>query len=227
MVGFGGIETQAGRVAIDLLVQYGFLALFLFTFFETSMTFPLLPSELVVPAAAALLIGTPATFVAFVLAAAAGGTVGSLFAYYVFGTASSRLLDRFGEYVRVSDRDVERGQRWFRRWGESAVLWGRFLPVLRSAISIPAGFAGMNVGKFAVYSGTGTGSFAAIVAALVVFGFDGQPGRVLADRAGPALAAVVAYAVAHPPFGIAAVLLALFVVLLARNAYDVRCARRS
>jgi membrane protein DedA with SNARE-associated domain len=151
---------------LALTVQYGYIVFFLFMFCETSMTFPLAPSEIVVPAAAGLLVTGPASFIAFVLAGTAGATVGSLFAYYVIGATSHEVLDRYGRYVRVSERDVDRARYWFRRWGESSVFWGRLLPVLRSLISIPAGFADMNVRKFVVYSAVGsaiaTAGFAAI-----------------------------------------------------------------
>lgn len=137
------------------LSRYGYLALLLFVFAETSLLFPFLPSELVMPAAAAVLVTGSVSALAFVGVAALGTVAGSLFAYYVFGAGSSRVVDRFGSYVRVSEPEIERAQRWFGRWGESSVFWGRLLPGLRSVISIPAGFARMNVVKFLLYSGTG------------------------------------------------------------------------
>lgn len=201
------------------LVQYGYLALLLFVFAETSLLFPFLPSELVVPAAAALLVTGPVSFLVFVLAAAIGGLAGSLVAYYAFGTGSSRLLDRLDSRIHVSESEIERARGWFRRWGDSAVFWGRLLPGVRSLISIPAGFAGMDVGKFALYSGAGNGLFAACVAALVFFGADGRPVDFLVSVARPLVTAGVAFARSAPVLAIAAVMLGLFGVLLVRNAY--------
>lgn len=155
---------------LAFLTQYGYLAFFLFMFGESSMVFPFIPSEIVVPAAAGLLVTGPASFCAFVLVGAAGATLGSLFAYYVFGTTSHDALDRYGRYIRVSERDVDRARYWFQRWGESTVFWGRLLPVARSLISIPAGFAGMNSRKFIAYSAAGSALFVAAVAVLVTTG---------------------------------------------------------
>lgn len=155
---------------LAFVAQYGYVALFVFMFCETSMTFPFGPSEIVVPVAAALLVSGPASFVAFVVVATAGATIGSVFAYYVFGTTSHEALDRYGDHVHVSDREVDRASYWFRRWGESSVFWGRLLPFLRSLISIPAGFAGMDVRKFTVYSAAGSALFTTTVAALVSVG---------------------------------------------------------
>lgn len=216
----GGIEIEATVTA--LITQYGLLVLFMFMFFETSMTFPFVPSELVIPVAAVALISSPLSFALFVLAAAAGSVVGSLFAYYVFGTASHWLLDRYGSAIHVSEQDHKRAERWFRRWGEFSVFWGRLLPVLRSVISIPAGIANMNSGKFAVYSGAGSGLFAAVVAAFVVTGQRVLPTQLLIQWTVTLLERIVAFGLANLPLTVVVCGLSLFAALLARNA----CAER-
>lgn len=190
----GGL-TQA---FLDFMAQYGYLAVFVFMFLETSMVFPFAPSEVVVPFAAGVLVHDPVTVVTFSLAAAAGATIGSLFAYYLFGTVGERALDRYGRYVHVSEADVERGQRWFRRWGESSVLWGRLLPVLRSIISIPAGLARMSVRKFALYSATGTFVFNAGVAWLVYYGKTRSIYQFVFEATRAALAPLARYSASHP-----------------------------
>lgn len=157
------------ETALSLVAQYGFLAVFVFAFLESSMLFPLLPSELVLPSAAALLVRGPVELGLFVLAATAGTTVGALVPYYV-GHEGHEALDRYGRYLRVSERETDRARRWFRRWGEHSVLWGRFLPVLRSVISIPAGFSEMRLCKFVVYTTVGALLFNTAVAGLVYLG---------------------------------------------------------
>jgi membrane protein DedA with SNARE-associated domain len=209
-----GIEGTA----TTLLAQYGFLALFIFAFLETSLLFPFVPSELVVPVAAALLVTGPASFLAFVLALMGGATAGSLFVYFVFDAAHQPVIDRYGKYVSVSTDDIERASGWFRRWGESSVFWGRLLPVLRSIISIPAGIAGMGVGKFAIYSAGGSGLFAAGVAALVFTGREVLPSQVLLAWFGEGFDRAVAGAFANPVLAIVGVGLGLFVALFARNS---------
>lgn len=164
-----------GETALRFVVRYGYLAVVVFTFLEASLLFPLLPSEVVVPGAAAVLVDGPASFVLFVAAVTLGTTVGSLFAYRVFGREGRGALDRHGHRFGVSASEIDRADRWFDRWGESAVLWGRLLPVLRSVISIPAGFADMNRTKFTVYSAVGAAAFGAGVAVLV------ETGTELAD----------------------------------------------
>ncbi|NUC71525.1 VTT domain-containing protein [Haloterrigena sp. SYSU A558-1] len=156
--------------ALRFVQLYGPFALFLFTFLESSMLFPFLPSEAVVPAAAALLITDPVSFVVFVLAAGAGGTVGAFVPFYVFRGSRVAESDWIRDRITVSDDRIDEGREWFRRWGQSSVLWGRFLPVLRSVISIPAGFADMLPARFGVYTAVGTIAFYAAAGGVVYYG---------------------------------------------------------
>ncbi|SIR26814.1 membrane protein DedA, SNARE-associated domain [Haladaptatus litoreus] len=159
------------ETALSLIQQYGFLAVFVFAFLESSMLFPLLPSELVVPTAAGLLVRDPVSFALFVIAMTVGTTVGSLLPYFV-GHEGHDAMDRYGRYLRVSPDETDRASHWFRRWGEHSVMWGRLLPVLRSIISIPAGFAEMDVRKFVVYTTVGALAFNLLVTGLVYVGRD-------------------------------------------------------
>ena len=156
-----------GQTALDFVSTYGYVAVAAFTFLEASMLFPLLPSEVVVPGAAALLVGGPVTFALFVAAVVVGTTAGSLFAYHVFGKRGRSALEGQGGPLNVSESKVERSRDWFQKWGESSVLWGRLLPFVRSVISIPAGFAGMARWKFTLYSAVGAAAFGVGVAVLV------------------------------------------------------------
>jgi membrane protein DedA with SNARE-associated domain len=174
-------------LAQGLVRQYGYVAIFVFLFLETSMLFPFLPSELVVPFAAGVVVTGVASVVGFGVAAAAGAVVGSYVAYYAFGGGTNRLLDRAAGYLHVDDDETDRARKWFEHYGEHSVLWGRLLPFLRSVISIPAGMARMDRLKFGVYTGVGTFAFNAAVAAVVLYG-----------KQRSVYHAVTAYAAAHP-----------------------------
>lgn len=188
--------VELTTVAIRFLRVYGPFALFLFTFLETSMLFPLLPSEVVVPAAAVLLISDPASFLVFLLAAGAGGTVGAFVPFYVFRGTRIGGADWIRDRIDVSDEQVGRGREWFRKWGESSVLWGRFLPALRSIVSIPAGLAEMEPTRFGAFTAVGTVGFSAATGALVYYGRQQPLVAAALDAAAdrPVLAAVGALA---------------------------------
>lgn len=169
---------NAGQTALRLVSQYGFIAVVVFTFLEASLLFPFLPSEVVVPGAAALLIDGSVTFALFVASVVVGTTTGSLVVYYLFARFGRAALEDHGSWIRISEDDLDRGCDCFLRWGESSVLWGRLLPVLRSVISIPAGLAEMARWKFTLYTAIGAAGFGAGVAWLVVTGIQLLPSLV-------------------------------------------------
>lgn len=197
----------ATQLFLGLARQYGYLAVFLFL--ETSMLFPFLPSEVVVPFAAGLIVSDPVSLVAFAAVAAAAGVAGSLFAYYAFGEGGNRLVDRLDDYVSVSPEKVKRSREWFQRYGEHSVAWGRLLPVLRSVISVPAGAAHMSRGKFVAYTALGTFAFNAAVAGVVYYGKRRSVYRVAVDYAG------------RNPAVVALLVAAVVVTLLVLRRYDV------
>jgi membrane protein DedA with SNARE-associated domain len=146
---------------VAFVQSYGDLALFVFVVLETAWTVHFAPSAVVIPFAAAFLVTTPPEFALFV---AVGTVVGSLIADHRFGVSADRMLQRDGHVLRASDSEVERSEAWFRRWGEGLMFWGRVVPVLRTPISVPAGFARMDLRRFTLYS---FGGWAIYNAALV------------------------------------------------------------
>jgi membrane protein DedA with SNARE-associated domain len=206
--------------ALRYVRRFGYPAVAVFTFLETSLLFPLLPSEVVLPFAAAVLVDGPFSFALFVAVATVGSTVGSLFAYYAIGRGGSRVLESRGGYVDVSERELEWSRRAFHRWGETSVLWGRFLPVLRSVISVPAGFARMDVRTFALYTAIGSLLFNALVAAVVYYVKRRAVYRVVVGWAATSLAGVVEFAAAHPLVAVLAAGAAVALSFLAWRAYE-------
>lgn len=70
---------------------------------------------------------------------------------YAIGRYGGRaLVDRVGKFVLLTHKDLDRAEAWFARRGEPFVLFGRFIPLLRSFVSFAAGLGEMAVGKFAV-----------------------------------------------------------------------------
>jgi membrane protein DedA with SNARE-associated domain len=181
LVVLSAVLSGLTQTALDLVAQYGYLAIFVFTFLESSMLFPLLPSEVVLPVGAGLLISDPPSLALFVVATTAGATVGSVVAYRFFGEKGYDALESHGGAVNVSKERLDMARQWFDRWGESSVLWGRLLPILRSVISLPAGFAGMRLWKFVVHSTVGALVFNAAVAAVVYYGRQQSVYTVAAD----------------------------------------------
>jgi membrane protein DedA with SNARE-associated domain len=92
------------------------------------------------------------TMVGIVLAGLLGTMVGSWATYAIGRGGRLELFERHGAKVHMGPAQIERGDQWFRRHGEAAVLFGRVIPVVRAFVSLPAGVARMPLGRFTVFS---------------------------------------------------------------------------
>jgi membrane protein DedA with SNARE-associated domain len=87
-----------------------------------------------------------------IVVAALGDLVGSFFGYVVGRVGGRPLAERAGRYVLITRADLDRAEAWFARRGDSLVFFGRFVPFLRSFVSLSAGVAGMPVARFTAYT---------------------------------------------------------------------------
>lgn len=177
------------------IATYGYLAVFLLMAAE-SACIPV-PSELIMLFGGALASGAVAgahpDLTLVIVAGTLGNVAGSYLAWSVGRYAGQAGVRRWGRYVWLKDEDVDRATRWFERYGALAVFVGRMLPVIRTFISLPAGFATMRPVRFGVYTLAGCIPW---TAALGIAGYAvGQNWQGIADAFhGPtyAIAGVVA-----------------------------------
>ena len=90
------------------------------------------------------------TMTGIVLAGLLGTMVGSWVAYAVGRGGRLELLERHGNKVHMGPAQIERAERWFDRYGQPIVLFGRLIPLLRAFVSLPAGIARMPIGRFSL-----------------------------------------------------------------------------
>jgi len=96
--------------------------------------------------------GKPLTLAVVIIVAVAGELLGSLAGYSIGRFGGRALVDKVGKYVLLTHRDLDRADAWFARRGEPVVLFGRFIPLLRSFVSFAAGLGEMALGKFSVFT---------------------------------------------------------------------------
>lgn len=116
---------------------------------------------------------------------------------YLIGSLGGRpLVDRFGKYVLLTHRDLDRADAWFARRGEPLVLFGRFIPLLRSFVSFAAGLGEMAFAKFLAFTVIGCAIWCTALASLG-FALGSSYNHVLKafNDAGYALAALAVIAV--------------------------------
>ena len=131
--------------------------------------FPPIPSEVVLPLAGFTASRGTFDLVAVIIATTLGSVVGAL-ALYALGAwlGADRLIRIADRLPLMNGEDVRAAVRWFGRWGPMAVLLGRFVPLVRSLISIPAGVVRMNILLFLLLTTIGSGIWNSI---FIVLGF--------------------------------------------------------
>jgi membrane protein DedA with SNARE-associated domain len=117
-----------------------------------------LPSEVVMLFSGSLSVGVAARFNpwAVMLVGTVGCVAGSAAAYWAGYYGGRRLIRKYRRYLLVSNRDLDRADRWFERYGDATVFFSRMMPIVRAFISLPAGAARMPFGRFCLYTFLGS-----------------------------------------------------------------------
>ena len=118
-----------------------------------------LPSELIMPFAGYLVAQGKMNLFAAATAGALGCNLGSIVAYEVGKRGGRPVVERWGKYLLIGPDELDAADRFFLRWGRSAVFVGRLLPVIRTFIAFPAGVARMPVIPFHLYTFAGSWPF--------------------------------------------------------------------
>ena len=124
-----------------------------------------IPSELILGFAGYLIFDGQLGYAAALAAGMVGGMAGSLFAYAVGHYGGRSFVDRYGRYFFVKKHHVDIAQNWFDRYGLKAVFFSRMLPVVRTFISLPAGFAHVDGKKFVLLTFAGALPWTALILA--------------------------------------------------------------
>lgn len=126
--------------------------------------FPPIPSEVVLPVSGFLAGQGRMSLPAAIIGATLGSLVGAAVLYWLGARTSQRRLERAADRIPLVDQDdLRRSRAWFDRHGRRAVFTGRFVPVVRSLVSIPAGIERMPVAAFALYTFLGSGIYNAVL----------------------------------------------------------------
>ena len=123
-----------------------------------------LPSELVMPPAGYLAAKGEMDFLVAVGCGVLGSILGALANYGLAHWLGRAFVRRLGRYVLVSERSLERSERFFTAHGEISVFMARMLPVVRHLISLPAGIARMPLPRFVLFTGLGAAVWCTILA---------------------------------------------------------------
>ena len=163
--------------ALEIIGRTGYAGIFLLSALE-SCAIPI-PSEVVVPFSGFLAVSGRFNLWLVILAATLANLTGSIILFWIGRSGGRWFLERYGKYVLIHKHDMEKGDKWFSRYGTKAIFWGRMLPVVRTFISLPAGVAEMNFYRFSLYTFLGSLPWNATLA---IIGYKtGENWRVLED----------------------------------------------
>lgn len=131
---------------LEFLGQYGFAGI------AVGLMIEVIPSEIVLGYGGYLVSAGKISFIAALIAGMIGGTMAQLFLYWLGIYGGRPFFDRYGKYLLIQPKHLDAAESWFDRHGTIVIFTARFIPVVRHAISIPAGIAKMPFYQFTVYT---------------------------------------------------------------------------
>ena len=149
------------RWLLDRFRDMGYPGIIVLMAIESSI-FPL-PSELVMPPAGYLAAKGEMSFALAVACGVLGSILGALANYGLALWLGRAFVRKLGRYVFVSERSLDRSERFFADHGEISTFLARLLPVVRHLISLPAGLARMPLPRFVLFTGLGAAIWCTIL----------------------------------------------------------------
>lgn len=150
---------------IELVEAWGYLGVAIAMFLEN--VFPPIPSEVIMGLTGMAVADGKLDFGGAVAAGTAGAVLGNWVWYWIGRTVGYErfrpLIDRFGRWLTLDWVEVEKIVGIFKRFDSAIVFWARFLPQVRTMISLPAGMLLMSQLRFVGWTLLGTGIWNAVL----------------------------------------------------------------
>ena len=141
-----------------IMNDFGYIGIILLIAIEN--IFPPIPSEVILTFGGFMTTTSELTIPGVVISATGGSVLGAVVLYYIGVQLSvkrlEKIIDRWGHILRVTKEDIKKADQWFNKYGPWTVFFCRFIPLIRSLISIPAGMSKMNVLLFLGLTTLGT-----------------------------------------------------------------------
>lgn len=159
-------------VVISLLNQFGYFGIGLLMAIEN--VFPPIPSEVILTFGGFLTTISELQPYLVIASATIGSIVGALILYYIgylipVQSLKSAVSGKTGQWLHLKSSDLSKAGVWFAEKGNLAVFLCRFIPIVRSLISIPAGTAHMKLGTFLFLTAAGTAIWNTLLVSLGAF----------------------------------------------------------
>lgn len=147
------------EIIISLINDFGYMGIAFLIAIEN--IFPPIPSEVILSFGGFMTTHSKLTIVGVVISSTIGSVIGAIVLYFIGKLLNKERLKRIvsgkvGKILRLKPKDIEKADNWFDNKGNITVLFCRFIPIVRSLISIPAGMSEMPFYRFLAYTTLGT-----------------------------------------------------------------------
>lgn len=140
---------------LHIIEQFGYLGVFFLILIEN--VFPPIPSEVILLFSGFFSTYTNLRVLYMIVASTLGSFLGAIILYCIGKIFNKERLKkivngRLGKILFLKEKDIDKADEWFDNKGNKSVFFCRFVPIVRSLISIPAGMSEMPMGKFIIYT---------------------------------------------------------------------------
>ena len=147
------------EMIIEIMNNFGYLGVFLLIAIEN--VFPPIPSEVILLFGGFMTTFSDMKIVGVIIASTLGSILGAIVLYYIGKILNKERLKKIitskpGKILRLKPEDIDKADNWFDTKGNKTVFFCRFVPIIRSLISIPAGMSEMPMKKFLIYTTAGS-----------------------------------------------------------------------
>lgn len=147
------------EIIISIMNQFGYLGIMLLIMIEN--VFPPIPSEVILCFGGFMTTNSKLTIIGIVIWATIGSVLGAIILYFIGKILNKERLikiisGKIGKVLHLKEKDIEMADKWFDTKGSKTVFICRFIPIVRSLISIPAGMSEMPFFKFLILTTLGT-----------------------------------------------------------------------
>ena len=147
------------EIIISIMNQFGYFGICLLIAVEN--IFPPIPSEVILLFGGFMTTYSKINIIGVIISSTIGSLLGALILYYIGKILNKERLKKLvrgkiGKTLRLKEKDIDKADEWFDKKGNKTVFYCRFVPILRSLISIPAGMREMKMSKFLIYTIVGS-----------------------------------------------------------------------
>lgn len=147
------------ELIISFMDQFGYLGIMFLIAVEN--IFPPIPSEVILCFGGFMTTYTKLTIIGVIIFSTIGSVLGAIILYFIGKILNKERLikivsGKIGKILHLKKKDIEKADEWFDSKGAKTVFFCRFIPIVRSLISIPAGMSEMPFTKFLLLTTLGT-----------------------------------------------------------------------